>query len=335
MNVRSVLGCAAFGLAAAGAVAPAGLFGQPIQVRVVTEGTILRERPDAQAAALKILPLGSLLNAEATESPQWIRVRLGPDPSGAVLIGYVPRDNVEVLTVPAGDPKTTPPSLPPDTRLPETLTPPGGGPGGLRSFGAHAVVGLAGVGPMDDPDYYEGFTSGLAAEFGLRYFFKGAGGRLSRFFLGLSYQRSSVATDLEPILLAFDEQGDELYALFNPLLVQSVFLEIGRTSKLLGKGTFFYIIMGLGYTRHSGTTTGEWRTPSGAVLARTEAAYHDNRMPLRIKIGTVLGFSSRIGLEIGLRGDALLADVKDFTGVSRITVWGSLVGVDIGLHFNL
>lgn len=104
----------------------------------------------------------------------------------------------------------------------------------------------------------------------------------------------------------------------------------------LTEGPDRYLIMGLGYLRNSSVAVAELRSPSGILLASREEEFHDDEFPLRFKVGLVLGFSSRIGIELGFRADVLFGGfVRDYYGFSQAYAKGGLFGVDAGIHFNL
>jgi hypothetical protein len=313
------------------------LFGQASKARVIKDGTILRDRASGDAPPIKNVPIGTVVEVIAADSSGWVHVRIGPDWTGGFFQGYIPRENLEFLPVdsPAVPKPVSPPSSPPAKFSGPPAQMAGMPPPGFRTLGAHAAFGIATTGSKDERAYYEGFSSGMTMEFGLRYFFSNFEPRAGRLFLGLSYQRTTLATDFEPLLVGYDDQGNSAYAVIDPLLVQSLFFEVGRTTNLLGAGSFFYLIVGIGYARHSGVAAAEWRTPSGTVLDRTESAYHDDQFPFRLKIGAVLGLSSRLGIEVGVRTDFLVSGGTNEFGFNQVNVKGGLYGFDVGLHFNL
>jgi outer membrane protein W len=64
------------------------LYSQETKVRIIKEGAILRLDSKEESFPIRNLPLGAMLEVEATEG-EWLKVKLPPDERGFVVTGYI------------------------------------------------------------------------------------------------------------------------------------------------------------------------------------------------------------------------------------------------------
>jgi hypothetical protein len=68
------------------------------QVRVIKQNAVLRIKPKNDAAIIKKLPLGALLEVKE-ELGDWLKITLPPDEDGFVLTGYLHRSLTEKASI--------------------------------------------------------------------------------------------------------------------------------------------------------------------------------------------------------------------------------------------
>jgi len=78
------------------------LYSQETKVRIIKEGAILRLDSREESFPIKNLPLGAMLEVEATVG-EWLKVKLPPDERGFVVTGYIHQSFVtfDIEPVPA------------------------------------------------------------------------------------------------------------------------------------------------------------------------------------------------------------------------------------------
>jgi len=304
--------------------------------RVIREGAVLRQSADNESPVMMSLPLGAVVDVEEVLEG-WLKVKVPPGKDGIVIIGFINSSFVELERgaktgeikpeyARAGRPAA---GMGRRSRA-ET-------PAGFKSFALNATWGTVSTGLEDEREYYEGFSSGPSLQAGLRYFFRKDDPYAGRVFLGLSYLRCSLKVDMEPIIIGGDENGNEFYAVFEPLSVQNYIFELGVTTSMIMRNSYLFFIFGAGVSHNSGKISGEWRTPAGRLIARTdEESYSDNQYPIRLKAGAVFGITSRLGLEIDLLADILYAgQARSSWGQTYAQSKGGIFGFGIGLSLNL
>lgn len=322
MDAFRAIGGRAAALFVLAALAAVPLSGQTTNVRVIKDGTVLRADASEDARAIVTLPLGAVVDVIATAPGGWLRVRAGKEGGFASRIGFLPIASVEPWNAPspAGKGEASGQSA----------------PAAFPRFGIFAAYGLTTPGLKDERGYFTGFNTSTAVDFGIRYFFPTPIPRKGRVYLGLSYFGSELAADSRPWDVAFDADGNPVTVRFQPLRVRTICLETGGATRLMGAGSFVYLGCGIGYQRNSFIAVAERRTPNGDLLESSQAELSDDEYPIRLKLGLVLGFSPRIGIQIELREDILFGGfVRNYVGISEPYAKGGLYGFNFGLHIGL
>ena len=166
---------------------------------------------------------------------------------------------------------------------------------GFPKFLGIGTIGYASVG---DWGYYEGLNSGMAFRLGLYYFFHETDVTASRFLVGFTYYNASIG-------------GDKIYEYEPKLGLSEYSFEFGRTTGLLGKGSYFYYLMGLVVVTNDleinlGTTSG------------VSSSLHTNetKFAIRFEVDGSIYLGSRLSLLISLGYDVVMGEKQKSSSYS-------------------
>ena len=191
-----------------------------------------------------------------------------------------------------------------------------------QQYGFPKFLGFGSAGySLVGGDYYEGFNSGFDFRLGMYYLFYDSDPSASRYFLGFSYNHSSVT-------------GDKIYGYEPQLLLNEYSFEFGKTTELFNGGHYLYFLLGVVIVTNEVSI--EIESQNGVV---SSVNVNETKAALRLEGDGSIAISSKVSILISLGYDIVLGPKKYQTtyynpNEPNFSIAGGIFNLSAGLSYG-